>query len=109
MHKLLLFYLLLNAPSAFIFAEQHYPVDISYLVSDFKYSQEHGLKICEVQHGALSALDGDLYTSSGENGTISPMIAEFLARFSLKKWTAGLFYAPLKRSLAAKGWQIGCL
>jgi hypothetical protein len=58
----------------FLYADSKYPADVSYLVSDLKYSQEYGLKICEVQHGALSAIDGDLYIN-GEEGSISPMIA----------------------------------
>jgi hypothetical protein len=100
-----LFYILFNLSRTLIYAEPKYPVDVSYLVSDFKYSQEHGLKICEVQHGALSAFHGDLYLS-GENGSISPMVAEFFALFPMKKWTAGLIYSPLKSSLAAKEWDI---
>lgn len=75
------------------------------MVSDFKYSQEHGLKICEVQHGSLSAIDGDLYLSEGD-GSISPMVADFFTLFPIKKWAAGLIYPPLKRSLAAKEWDI---
>ncbi len=89
----------------FIHAETIYPVDISYMVSDFKYSQEHGLKICEVQHGAVSTVNGDLYISGG-NGSISAMIVNFFDRFSNKKWAAGPVYPPLRRSLAAKGWGL---
>jgi len=88
-----------------IYSEPKYPVDVSYLVSDLKYSREHGLKICEVQQGALSAVNGDLFIS-GEDGTISPRIADFFASFPMKKWAAGLLYAPLKRSFAAKEWGI---
>ncbi|MDP1814660.1 MAG: hypothetical protein Q8K92_09460, partial [Leadbetterella sp.] len=89
----------------FIYAEQEYPVDISYLICDFKYSQEHGLKICEVQHGSLSALHGDLYISGGD-GSISPKIADFFAFFPMNKWATGLIYPPLKRSLKAKEWGV---
>ena len=111
MNKLLLSYILFNLINLnwiFIYAEPKYPkypVDISYLVSDFKYSKEYGLKICEVQHGALSAIAGDLYIS-GKDGSISPMIADFFARFPIKKWAAGLIYPPLKRSLEAKEWNV---
>jgi len=105
MNKFLLSCILFNLSWLLIYAEPKYPVDISYLVSDFKYSQEHGLKICEVQHGALSAVDGDLYIS-GEDGRISPMIADFLALFPMRKWAAGWIYEPLKKSLAAKKWHI---
>ncbi len=82
-----------------------YSADISYMVTDFKYSKERGLKICEVQHGALSAMKGDLCISGG-NGIISPAIAEFFTRFPLKKWAIGLLYAPLKRCLANKEWAL---
>lgn len=105
MNKCWLSYILFNLPWIFIYAQPKYPVDISYLVADVKYSQEHGLKICEVQHGSLSAMDGDLYIS-GEDGRISPMIADFFALFPIKKWAAGLIYPPLKRSLAAKDWEV---
>ncbi len=81
------------------------PVDISYLVSDFKYSREHGLKICEVQQGALSAVSGDLYLS-GEDGTISPLIADFFSQFPMNKWAAGILYTPLKRSFVKTEWSI---
>lgn len=104
MHKHFV-YVLCTLYCAFISAEQKYPVDISYMVADLKYSQEHGLKICEVQHGALSAVRGDLYLSGGD-GIISPMIANFFTRFPQKKWAAGFVYLPLQRSFAAKEWQI---
>ncbi len=87
-----------------ISAKPKYPVDISYLVADLKYSKQDGLKICEVQHGALSAIKGDLYIS-GNDGTIAPMIADFFDRFNIKKWIAGFVYPPVKRSLAAKNWE----
>lgn len=89
----------------FIYAEPKYPVDVSYLVSDFKYSQEHGLKICEVQHGSFSAIQGDLYIS-GEDGSISPKIADFFSLFPMKKWGTGLIYPPLKRSLEIRKWNV---
>jgi hypothetical protein len=105
-NKLFLIYLLFTMNGFFLYAEPHYPVDVSYLVADFKYSQEHGIKICEVQHGALSAIQGDLYLF-GEEGSIPPLFAEFFARFPLKKWAVGLVYPPLKRSLEAKEWDVG--
>lgn len=80
-------------------------VDVSYLVSDLKYSQEYGLKICEVQHGSLSSLQGDLYIAGGD-GSIAPKLADFFDSFHLPKYAAGLIYPPLKRALSAKGWNI---
>lgn len=103
-NKLFLSYILFNLHGIFIYAEQ-YPADISYLVCDFKYSQAQGLKICEVQHGALSALEGDLCISGGD-GCISPLIADFFSLISTNKWAVGLIYPPLKRSLEAKGWDV---
>jgi len=104
--KYRLFYILFNLNRMFIYAETKYPVDISYMVSDLKYSQEHGLKICEVQHGTLSTLTGDLYIL-GDDGNICPMIADFFALFPMKKWaTTGLIYPPLQRSLVEKEWNI---
>ena len=83
-----------------LYAEPKYPVDVSYLVSDFKYSREHGLKICEVQQGALSAVTGDLYIA-GEEGTIAPLIADFFALFPMKKWAAG-FFIPTQKILKSE-------
>lgn len=80
-------------------------VDVSYLVSDLKYSQEYGLKICEVQHGSLSSLQGDIYLTGGD-GSIAPKLADFFDSFLLPKYAAGLIYPPLKNALTAKGWSI---
>lgn len=87
-----------------VYAEPKYPVDISYMVSDFKYSQKDGLKICEVQQGFLSALNGDRYVSGGD-GNIPSMIAHFFDDFSMKKWVVRLNYQPLKNSLIEHGWE----
>ncbi len=105
MKKFLLTCILLHLHWICIEAAPQYPANISYMVSDFKYSKEHGLKICEVQHGALSALKGDLCVSGGD-GVIAPAMARFFMRFPIQKWGAGLIYAPLKRSLTAKEWII---
>jgi len=107
MSRILKFFLclLLSFYGTLIHAEAKHPADISYMVSDFKYSQEHGLKICEVQQGALSALNGDLYINGGD-GNISPMIASFFDPLPLKKWVIGSTYSPLKNSLIAKGWEL---
>lgn len=105
MNKLLLSCVLFNLNWMFICSGSKYPVDISYMVADLKYSKEHGLKICEVQHGGLSATTGDTYIS-GKDGNISPMIANFFSQFPVKKWAAGLMYPPLKRSLEASEWNI---
>ena len=97
--------MLFNFHETLISTMPEYPVDISCLVSDFKYSKEHGLKICEVQHCSLSAFGGDIYIS-GNDGTIAPKIAQFFNIFSITKWAAGLLYPPLQRSLTANDWNI---
>ena len=68
-----------------IHAESKYPVDISYLVADLKYSQEHGVKICEIQHGILSTYKGDVLMNGGQ-GFICPKIQQTFAEFPLTKW-----------------------
>jgi len=105
MKNLFLFCIILNLNWIFIFAQPTFSVDISYLVADLKYNQIDGVKICEIQHGALSAINGDLYIS-GENGTIPTMIADFFARFPIKKWAAGYIYQPLKRSFEEREWDV---
>ena len=96
-------FLLLNI--MLLHAEPQYPVDISYLIADCKYSKQDGLKICELQHGALSALGGDLCLS-GDDGIIAPILADFFDQFPLNKWTTRSIYSPLQRSLAKKNWNI---
>lgn len=88
-----------------VHGETEYPVDISYMVADFKFSREHGLKICEVQHGALSALNGDIYVA-GENGSITPLFSDFFEQFPLKKWVAGLPKLPMREALNENGWDL---
>ena len=102
--KVLCVCILFHGNGIFIYAKPKYPADISYLVTDFKYSQKHGLKICEVQQGALSAVDGDLYVSGGD-GSISPMVARLFSLSPTKKWAMGVLYPPLERSLKVEGWN----
>ena len=104
MYKFLIACILLSLNSVAIYTIPKYPVDISYLVTDFKYNKRDGLKICEVQHGSLSALKGDLVIH-GDNGTIPPKIAEFFSNFPIKKWTINSIYGPLKKSLSADEWS----
>lgn len=108
MKRMIILTILLAFGWALVSAQQKYPVDISYMVSDFKYSKEHGLKICEVQHGALSGLKGDAHISRnlGRKGAIPPAIATFFDHLPTKRWAAGVSYPPLHESLAAKGWKI---
>lgn len=67
-------------------ASSKYPVEVSFLVADLKYSQEHGIKICEVQQGILSTFLGDAFLR-GAPGNISLNFYNVLSEFSVKKWT----------------------
>lgn len=67
-------------------ASSNYPVEISFLVADLKYSEESGIKICEIQHGILSTFLGDAFLR-GAPGNISSHFHRVLSEFSLKKWT----------------------
>jgi hypothetical protein len=104
MHKILLSSILLSLHFISICNLPKYPVDISYVVTDFKYSKKDGLKICEVQHGSLSVFKGDLLLH-GQDGTISSKIAQYFSKFNVKKWATNRTYAPLKRSLPANEWE----
>lgn len=105
MKKFFWVYLFFNLLTTISYAQSKYPVDISYMVTDFKYSKKDGLKICEVQQGSLSALKGDLCVAGGD-GTIAPAIAQYFKKFTIPKWTTGLIYAPIKRALAKQSWSI---
>lgn len=104
MHKILLSSILLSFNFITVLPNSKYPVDISYVVTDFKYSKKDGLKICEVQHGSLSVFKGDLLLY-GQDGTISSNIARYFSKFPIKKWATNRTYAPLKRSLPTDEWE----
>jgi hypothetical protein len=104
-NKSLLSCILLSFNFVSLHPNSKYPVDISYLVTDFKYSKKDGLKICEVQHGSLSVFHGDLHVH-GQDGAISPKIAQYFSKFpSIKKWATNVVYKPLKNSLPADEWD----
>lgn len=83
----------------------HYPADISYMVADLKYSKEHGVKLCEVQHGILSTFYGDIYLN-GNNGILCPKIAEVFDEFDIKKWyvISQVSFKPLTDTFNESGW-----
>lgn len=66
-------------------ATSKYPVDISFLVADIKYSKEYGIKICEIQQGILCNFKGDLHLN-GESGIIQFNFFRVLSNFPIKKW-----------------------
>lgn len=95
--KKIIFYLIFLSTA--LQADSKYPADISYMVADLKYSQEHGVKICEVQHGILSTFLGDVFLNGGD-GLLCPQIAEVFAEFPAKKWMVPteISFAPLLAS-----------
>jgi len=98
--------LLLLVLTASLHAESKYPVDVSYMVADIKYSKELGVKICEVQHGIMSTFYGDVHLNP-ERGLICPKIASVFAELSPKRWMCGsnVAFATLRASLERQpGW-----
>lgn len=73
-------------------------MNISYMVADLKYNTIDGVKICEVQHGALSALSGDI------NGSIVKNIANYFDQYDMLKWVSTTVYTPLRLELEKHGW-----
>ncbi len=97
------FLLLVFAASA-LFAESKYPVDVSYMVADIKYSKEHGVKICEVQHGIMSTFYGDVFLHPNR-GVISDRVASVFAEFPMTKWMAAsnVAFATLRSAFERSG------
>jgi hypothetical protein len=62
-----------------------YPVDVSYMVADLKYSAQHGVKICEVQQASLSMFKGDTYRSSEEQ-SIHTELLKVLSAYNKNGW-----------------------
>ncbi len=73
---------------------------IAYMVADLKYNLVDGVKICEVQHGALSALTGDIYLK----GNIISNIVSYFNQFEMLKWVTTSTYTPLRLELEKNGW-----
>ncbi|MBS0655536.1 MAG: hypothetical protein JSR46_07160 [Verrucomicrobia bacterium] len=72
--------------TAVLRADSNYPADVSFFIADLKYSQEHGVKICEIQQGVLSIFFGDVLLN-GKNGLISSQVEQVFAEFPIKKWS----------------------
>lgn len=75
-----------------------YPVDISFLVADLKYSKKKGVQICEVQHGIVSTFRGDRFVN-GQSGAISEQFNAYLTQFPSSRWTILLKIADPKLRL----------
>jgi len=84
------------------FVSNKYPVDVSFMIADLKYSEERGVKICEIQHGILSTFRGDRMVH-GEPGHVFVNLNNHLSQFHEKSWAAFLqFSDPGIREQMAK-------
>jgi len=109
MRRLFLLYVIgFQSIAALELMEADVPAAISFLIADLKYSREHGVKICEVQHGLDSTFYGDRF-SHGEPGLISANLLRFLREYQSRFWTYEKgFTESAIRSLIAKApdWRI---
>lgn len=82
------------------------PADISFLVADLKYSEEQGVKICEIQQACLSLFKGYDYIYEGE-GLIGINFCELIQQFHKPLWYLyyHVNYTPLKKRLVQYGWR----
>lgn len=83
MHRVFFILLMITAK---IWGESLYPVDLSFLVADIKYSQEHGVKICEVQQGILSSFKGEAFAHGGVSVVANNLMSAF-AQYVDDGWT----------------------
>lgn len=94
-----IFFFLFIFNSTSLYAHTKHLADVSYLVVDFKYSKKDGIKICDVQPIPLSISDGET--------SLLPAVTDFFTHFQQKKkWAVGIIDPPLKRKLAAIGWDV---
>lgn len=68
-----------------IFTEEKYSVDICFMIADLKYNSKQGVKICEIQHGSLSAFNGDEFLNPGEK-SIPKQLLKFLSLYNKHGW-----------------------
>lgn len=86
---------------------QKYPVDVSFLVADLKYSEENGVKFCEIQHAIYSTFFGDRY-SYGNDGNIAPHFVKTIEQLPGPYWTYLNHFADfgLINSIKNQNWSI---
>lgn len=91
------------------------PVDISFLIVDYKYSQNQGLKICEIQTGNVSAFSA--YDSTYEEKFFIPkLFSDVMERYKLPLWSSSrnLCCKTFVQEFKKRGWKVyntppGCL
>lgn len=69
-----------------IFVSVDAAVDISLIVVDFKYNDQDGVKICEIQPLRASVLKGYYHTHPENPFYIKETIGEWLGAFDIAKW-----------------------
>jgi hypothetical protein len=82
MYRFLLFFLVFVR---FLQGDSYYTVDMSFMIVDLKYNASDGIKICEVQHGILSAFKGDVFAHEGET-VIAAHLIEALSQYTSHGW-----------------------
>jgi hypothetical protein len=89
MKTLHFFTFLLFAVSSFLHSE--IPADISFLIVDYKYSSEHGIKICEIQNANVSKFDSyDIIYN--EKNLIPKRFCNFLKQYQNNVWFCSKHY-----------------
>jgi hypothetical protein len=78
-----------------------YPVDVSFLVADLKYSKEQGVKICEVQQGILSTFDGDIFCRGGD-GSVAKGFVDSMVNLQKNTWAVKGHIAEYHLQVLAK-------
>lgn len=71
--------------------------DISFVVIDLKYSEEQGVKICEMQPGSFSRYSGAPIASE--------MYCEFLEQFHVPVYFTHPLFSKLKEEFVKRGWS----
>lgn len=82
---LLLIFSSARAEFAKEFTESEYPVAVAFLVADFKYNHEQGVKLCEVQQASTSLFTMGRYMRDGECVTSNKFV-EIMGQWGVRGW-----------------------
>ncbi len=91
-----------------VIVSSKYPVDVSFMTVDLKYSEERGVKICEVQHGINSTFYGNQFIH-GEPGPIPINFYHSLLQYHDRSWTTIRYFVRSKISsilIKAPEWSV---
>ncbi len=62
------------------------PADLSFLVVDFKFNEEQGVKVCEVQLARGSKFSGYAYSNPDQPNYIANAFDAWISQYPLSKW-----------------------